>query len=445
MGEFLTIRQFAALAGTTVKALRHYGRLGLLVPKRSPSGYRRYTAADLERLEQIAALKLVGFSLRRARELLGSGPVAIREALQQQKRTLTAQRDSISAAIAAIEAAESGAPILRNLGEVIEMHEAIGEMRCYYKQDAAWTKAIRFWIAWPSEERRQLYRDAWAGAPDPVRWLELEARECGGDAELRWGAILAWRNREYWPSELRERARDFDLERVHAALRAAALELLRERLRPADVAARAGLDSALFVEIVEALGADPAGDRAASLAAQWWEAMPGGLGQTLIARWRELVAAPADLDTLLTLFGHRTSLGDGGSGELSVLGERSIARRAQCRSGRESLDWSIDLGVDSRQYDQRLEQFDEELLRRNPVTPRVALNAQNTALNGKADGRIGCIGKDAQLFDDPGEVCGIQARTQGFVFGLDAPGRSTAERPEFVHVRKLPVRGALQS
>jgi len=48
------IREFAAMAGVTVRALHHYDRLGLLKPTgRSASGYRLYGDCDLVRLEQI--------------------------------------------------------------------------------------------------------------------------------------------------------------------------------------------------------------------------------------------------------------------------------------------------------------------------------------------------------------------------------------------------------
>jgi DNA-binding transcriptional MerR regulator len=47
------VQEFARLAGVTVRALHHYDQLGLLRPKRTRSGYRRYSLSDLGRLEQI--------------------------------------------------------------------------------------------------------------------------------------------------------------------------------------------------------------------------------------------------------------------------------------------------------------------------------------------------------------------------------------------------------
>jgi DNA-binding transcriptional MerR regulator len=55
------VREFALLSGVTVRALHHYDRLGLLRPRRSHNGYRAYGEQDLARLEQIVALKFVGY------------------------------------------------------------------------------------------------------------------------------------------------------------------------------------------------------------------------------------------------------------------------------------------------------------------------------------------------------------------------------------------------
>ena len=58
------------MAGVSVKALRHYERLGLLKPRRTRAGHRRYVQADLGRVEAITALKYLGFSLEQIRSLL---------------------------------------------------------------------------------------------------------------------------------------------------------------------------------------------------------------------------------------------------------------------------------------------------------------------------------------------------------------------------------------
>ena len=58
-------REFARLAGVTVRALHHYDRLGLLKPQRTQAGYRVYSEEDLKALEQIVALKFIGLPLKK--------------------------------------------------------------------------------------------------------------------------------------------------------------------------------------------------------------------------------------------------------------------------------------------------------------------------------------------------------------------------------------------
>jgi MerR family transcriptional regulator, thiopeptide resistance regulator len=70
MSDSYRTQDFAQLAGVSVKALRHYERLGLLKARRTRSGHRRYVQADLGRVETITALKYLGFSLEQIRALL---------------------------------------------------------------------------------------------------------------------------------------------------------------------------------------------------------------------------------------------------------------------------------------------------------------------------------------------------------------------------------------
>ncbi len=66
------IGDFSKLAQVSVKTLRHYGALGLLKPAWIDryTGYRYYTAEQLQRLNRILALKDLGFSLEQINLLL---------------------------------------------------------------------------------------------------------------------------------------------------------------------------------------------------------------------------------------------------------------------------------------------------------------------------------------------------------------------------------------
>jgi DNA-binding transcriptional MerR regulator len=68
----LTIGAFARLGGVSVRALRHYEQVGLLLPADTDpeTGYRYYRAQQLTRLHRIQALKDLGLSLQKLGPLL---------------------------------------------------------------------------------------------------------------------------------------------------------------------------------------------------------------------------------------------------------------------------------------------------------------------------------------------------------------------------------------
>lgn len=70
-----TTGAFALRASVSVRTLRFYDRFGLLAPsRRTPAGYRQYSDADLPQLQQVQALKYLGFSLDEIRRCLAAGP-----------------------------------------------------------------------------------------------------------------------------------------------------------------------------------------------------------------------------------------------------------------------------------------------------------------------------------------------------------------------------------
>lgn len=67
-----TIGQAAEESGISRKMIRYYEETGLLPPaRRSESGYRYYSDADIRRLQFIRRARDMGFSLERIGQLLG--------------------------------------------------------------------------------------------------------------------------------------------------------------------------------------------------------------------------------------------------------------------------------------------------------------------------------------------------------------------------------------
>jgi DNA-binding transcriptional MerR regulator len=136
--------EFAKRAGATIRALHHYDRLGLLKPRgRTAAGYRLYTDRDLVRLEQIVALKFIGFPLCQIRELLNRKDLDVTVALRQQRQIIAEKRDHLDRAIRAIERAEqlvsSGGQTdwepFRKIIEVIQMQTRKDWMKKYYTEE----------------------------------------------------------------------------------------------------------------------------------------------------------------------------------------------------------------------------------------------------------------------------------------------------------------------
>ena len=94
MAKLYRVREFAELAGVTVRALHHYDRLGLLRPQKTDAGYRLYAEKDLERLEQIIALKFLGLPLKQMKVvLLDPKALDLVDALRLQRAVLEESAD----------------------------------------------------------------------------------------------------------------------------------------------------------------------------------------------------------------------------------------------------------------------------------------------------------------------------------------------------------------
>ncbi len=100
----ISIGDFARLGQVSVRMLRHYDRIGLLLPADIDphSGYRWYGAAQLARLNRIVALKDLGFTLEQVGSALSSGidPEELRGMLRLRQADLAAEeslaRDRLS-------------------------------------------------------------------------------------------------------------------------------------------------------------------------------------------------------------------------------------------------------------------------------------------------------------------------------------------------------------
>jgi DNA-binding transcriptional MerR regulator len=230
-----SIHEFAELAGVTVKALHHYDLIGLLKPRRSDAGYRIYVESDLERLEQIVALRFLGLPLKEIRILLEGDAPRLSEALGAQRTVLEEKRRHLDTAISAIAGAQTaldsgqpaGTAVLKKIIEAIQMQneqlDATEFMKNYYRGEA-WARFQARHRDWPSRAWRELFGDIASGlTDDPAslgaqalaeRWRKLRLRDSGGDPEVHGGLLKAWNDRAWWPEAVQSRFAAFPLEDI---------------------------------------------------------------------------------------------------------------------------------------------------------------------------------------------------------------------------------------
>ena len=238
MNKLYHVREFAKLAGVTVRALHHYDRLGLLKPSRTEAGYRLYYLRDLERLEQIVALKFLGIPLKQIRVMFHRGTNGVSESLRMQLRVLEEKRRLLDSAIRAIEEAEKAtAPgnrpdsaILKKIIEVIEMQDNMDWSKKYYSEEAQAKIEERKKLWTPENQERwtkewtDLFRDVEAAfGEDPAsakaqalaaRWKKLGEGFTSGDPQIIAGLRKMYQDRPNWPAHMQQRMQPFNNQQV---------------------------------------------------------------------------------------------------------------------------------------------------------------------------------------------------------------------------------------
>ncbi|MDN3497276.1 MerR family transcriptional regulator [Planococcus sp. APC 4015] len=108
-----SIQQVARLAGTTSRALRHYGAVGLLAASRvGANGYRYYDDAALVRLQRILLLRDLGLGLPQIAEVLARDDAEVPALrghlawLRQEQQRLARQIASVESTITALRGGE---------------------------------------------------------------------------------------------------------------------------------------------------------------------------------------------------------------------------------------------------------------------------------------------------------------------------------------------------
>lgn len=99
-----SIGELAELSGASVRSLRFYEEAGLLKPERDPAnGYRRYSEADVDRLQEILLLRRLDMPVRDIAPLLSTSKAGRRTVLQHHLSALKRERDRLNTLITTVE------------------------------------------------------------------------------------------------------------------------------------------------------------------------------------------------------------------------------------------------------------------------------------------------------------------------------------------------------
>ena len=195
----------ARRTGLTVRALHHYDEIGLLTPSgRTPSGHRLYELADVERLQQIQSLRLMGFPLDEVKRLLDGASLSPRRVidlhltrLQEQIAAQSRLAERLTALAIHLDRAEGV-----SMDDLCRMIEAMTTMEKYFtteQLDTLRTRREGFteqrarevqaeWAELIPAVRAKMEAGVAADAPEVLalarRWRSLVEEFTGGDAGI---------------------------------------------------------------------------------------------------------------------------------------------------------------------------------------------------------------------------------------------------------------------
>jgi DNA-binding transcriptional MerR regulator len=121
------VGELAQLAHVSVRTLHHYDAIGLMrASGRSDAGYRLYTGADLERLQQVLFYRELGFPLAEIRRVVSDPAFDRRTALQAQRELVAGKSARLQALLDLIDGTLASLEGWTTMSDE-EMFEAFGD------------------------------------------------------------------------------------------------------------------------------------------------------------------------------------------------------------------------------------------------------------------------------------------------------------------------------
>lgn len=209
----MRVGELAKRTGLTVRTLRYYDEIGLLSPPRQPgSDYRQYGETEIRRLQQIASLRQLGFSLDEIREILTRPETSVRQVIEMHLARLNEQialMEQLRWRLSAIDRGLKGNGSI-TAEEFLNTMEVMNRMEKYYTPEQLTTLKARaeaigdehireVEAEWPMLiAQMQAEYDAGTDPANPKvqalaqRWMELVREFTGGDPGITTSVNRMW-------------------------------------------------------------------------------------------------------------------------------------------------------------------------------------------------------------------------------------------------------------
>jgi DNA-binding transcriptional MerR regulator len=204
MDDSLDIREVARRTGLTSRALRFYEARGLLKPLRTYSGRRLYGRGELERIQQILALKRAGLSLAQIGRLTERGSLDLSALIEAQLKTIEERKAELNEARALLLTVKSridrGEPVdaatfcslIRHGDKIMEAEDWKKVTDRYFspEEKARWAEQMK---EAPAEFDQAEYSRKWKDLGDRVQ-AAIPSGPDSADAQAlydEWQALLA--------------------------------------------------------------------------------------------------------------------------------------------------------------------------------------------------------------------------------------------------------------
>jgi MerR family transcriptional regulator, thiopeptide resistance regulator len=207
------VGELAHLTGLTIRTLHHWDEIGLVSPRRTPSGHRWYRSADVARLYQVMALKQMGLGLTEIAALFDNEVPDPRTTLRQhldvverglrQHREL---RDRLVRVLEALEREEAGTDVELLLKVIEKMtmfeNQLTADQRAWFAQrheevgEERWQAALAEWPQLIAQVRTEMEAGTEPSEPKVqqlvARWDALATLFLGNEPDMKTAAGTAW-------------------------------------------------------------------------------------------------------------------------------------------------------------------------------------------------------------------------------------------------------------